>query len=273
MVAILLVKAVIWLVALSSGTSGGVLAPLLIQGGALGWLMGLALPGGPGFWALLGMAATLGGTMRAPLTCALFAVELTGDLRILPALLAATVAAYAVTVLLLRRSILTEKIARRGRHITSEYSIDPYELTRVGEVMAREVESLAADLPIAAAIGVLEAGRHRIYPVLDAAGRPVGLVSRADALRWRTEGGHERERLGELVSDAGLAVVHAEDVVSHAVDVMLATDQGRIPVIDPQNGALVGLLTRKDLLQVRAGVVRSEAERRAFFQRSPAQPA
>src|SRR3546814_8926486 len=62
-------------------TSGGVLAPLLILGGALGWLLGLALPGDPGFWALLGMAAMLGGTMRAPLTGAIFAVELTGDMQ------------------------------------------------------------------------------------------------------------------------------------------------------------------------------------------------
>jgi CIC family chloride channel protein len=67
-IAILVVKAGIWLVALSSGTSGGVLAPLLILGGALGWLAGHLLPGEPSFWALLGMAAMLGGTMRAPLT-------------------------------------------------------------------------------------------------------------------------------------------------------------------------------------------------------------
>ncbi len=265
--AILVVKAVIWLVALSSGTSGGVLAPLLILGGAMGWLVGLALPGAPGFWALLGMAAMLAGTMRAPLTGALFAVELTGDFTILPGLLTATVAAYAVTVLLLRRSMLTEKIARRGQHITREYGVDPNELTRVGEVMARDVETLPSDLPIRQAVDALEAGRHRIYPVLDDARRPVGLVSRADALRWKIEGGHEDETLGDRVSDASLAVVHPGDVVSHAVDLMLATDQGRIPVIEPRTGELVGLLTRKDLLQVRAGVARAEGERRAYFRR------
>ena len=126
--AILLVKAVIWLVALSSGTSGGVVAPLLIIGGAFGWLAGLVLSGSPGFWALLGMAAMLGGTMRAPLMGAVFAAELTGDMQALPALLAATVAAYAVTVLLLKRSILTEKLSRRGQHVIQEYGIDPYEL-------------------------------------------------------------------------------------------------------------------------------------------------
>lgn len=262
---ILLVKAAIWLVALSSGTSGGVLAPLLILGGAMGWLAGLALPGAPGFWALLGMAAMLGGTMRAPLTGALFAVELTGDVHILAPLLAATVAAYAVTVLLLKRSILTEKIARRGQHITREYGVDPYELTRVGEVMARKVDVLDADQSIPDAVKVIEAGRHHAYPVIDTQRRPVGMVTRGDALRWKTEGGHAGERLEERISDASLAVVHPDDVVARALDIMMATGQGRVPVTDPASGALVGLLTRKDLLQVRATVVQSERERRVYL--------
>jgi len=265
--AILLVKSGIWLVALSSGTSGGVLAPLLIFGGALGWLAGLALPGAPGFWALLGMAAMLGGTMRAPLTGTLFAVELTGNLHALPALLVATVTAYAVTVLLLKRSILTEKIARRGQHITREYGVDPYELSRVREVMVHEVDVLRADLTIRETVAVLQAGRHCIYPVVDAANHPVGLVSRADALRWKIDGGHEGERLGDRASDASLAVVHPDDVVIHAIDLMLATDQGRLPVTDPKTGELVGLVTRKDLLQVRATVMEDEGKRRAYFTR------
>ncbi|ACL57079.1 chloride channel protein [Methylobacterium nodulans] len=266
--AILVVKAVIWLAALSSGTSGGVLAPLLILGGAMGWLVGSMLPGTPGFWALLGMAAMLGGTMRAPLTGALFAVELTGDVHMLAPLLAATVAAYAVTVLLLKRSILTEKIARRGQHITREYGVDPYELTRVAEVMTRSVEALNASLAVREAVAVIEQGQHHSYPVVDGLGRPVGLVSRSDALGWKVEGGHEGERLEERISDASLAVVHPDDVVARALDLMMSTGQGRIPVTDPKTGALVGLLTRKDLLQVRATVVRSERERRAYFRNS-----
>ncbi|AWB24657.1 CBS domain-containing protein [Methylobacterium currus] len=264
---ILGVKAAIWLVALSSGTSGGVLAPLLILGGAMGWLIGTAMPGDPGFWALLGMAAMLGGTMRAPLTGALFAVELTGDGHALPALLAASAAAYAVTVLLLKRSILTEKIARRGQHITREYGIDPHEFTRVADVMARAVDTLPGAMPVPEAVAVLEAGQHRIYPVVDEAGRPVGLVSREDALVWTTEGGHEGERLDERVSDAALALVHPDDVTAHAIDLMLTTGQGRLPVTDPASGRLVGLLTRKDLLQVRAAFSRAEMERQAYFAR------
>ncbi len=258
---ILAVKAAIWLIALSSGTSGGVLAPLLILGGGVGWLIGLALPGEPGFWALIGMAAMLGGTMRAPLTGALFAVELTGDLKALPALLAATAVGYAVTVLLLRRSMLTEKIARRGQHITREYGIDPFELTRVGDIMARGVDALPADMPVDRALEIISAGRHRAYPVLDDAGRPVGLATRADALRWSTEGVDEGASLEGQLSDAAMPVLHPGDTASHAADAMLGSGGGRLTVTDPTTGQLVGIVTRRDLLQVRAGVVRGETER------------
>jgi H+/Cl- antiporter ClcA/predicted transcriptional regulator len=264
-VAILLVKAGIWLVALSSGTSGGVLAPLLILGGALGWLIGLALPGPHGLWALLGMAAMLGGTMRAPLTGAVFAVELTGEVRNLTALLVASSAAYALTVLLLKRSILTEKIARRGGHVSREYAVDPFELARVGEVMMHAVESLPADLTIGQAVDVLQTGRHRVYPVVDAAQRPVGLVSRGDALRWIMEGGLDAERLVDHVSDADPVRTYPDEVIARAVDLMIAADQGRLPVVDRRTGALVGLITRRHLLMVRANVGRDEAERQAYF--------
>ncbi|SFM20631.1 chloride channel protein [Methylobacterium pseudosasicola] len=270
---ILVVKAVIWLAALSSGTSGGVLAPLLILGGAIGWLIGLVLPGAHGFWALLGMAAMLGGTLPAPLTGVVFAVEVTGDVAALAPLLAATMAAYAVTVLLLKRSILTEKIARRGQHVTREYGIDPYDLARVEAVMTRDVATLSGDLPLAEALAAITSGDHHAYPVLDGARRPVGLVTRNDALRWTVEIEEDDRAVGilaERVSDAGLAVVHPGDVVSHALDVMLSAGQGRLPVTDPESGVLVGLLTRKDLLQVRATTVRAEAERRAYFRRGRA---
>src|SRR3546814_14577790 len=82
--ALLVVKAIVWLVALASGTSGGILAPVLILGGALGYIAGLFLPGGAGFWALMGMAGILRGAMRAPSTGALFAAALTGPFTALP---------------------------------------------------------------------------------------------------------------------------------------------------------------------------------------------
>ena len=136
MIGILLVKSVMWVVALSSGTSGGVLAPLLMMGGALGGFEGMFLPHlGAGFWPLVGMGAILGGAMRVPLTGVIFALELTHDVNMLLPLLVATVIAHAFTVLVLKRSILTEKVARRGFHLTCEYAVDPMEVLSAGEAM------------------------------------------------------------------------------------------------------------------------------------------
>jgi len=122
---VLLVKSTIWAVSLGSGTSGGVLAPLLMMGGALGGLEALVFPNhGPGFWPIIGMAAILGGTMRAPLTGIVFTLELTHDVNLLLPLLCATAVAHGFTVLFMRRSILTEKIDRRGFHVSREYATD-----------------------------------------------------------------------------------------------------------------------------------------------------
>src|SRR5205823_52216 len=128
-VGVLVVKSTIWAVSLGSGTSGGVLAPLLMIGGALGGLEARVLPfEGAGFWPLVSMGAILGGTMRSPLTGVIFALELTHDVNVLLPLLLAVIVAHGFTVLVLRRSILTEKVSRRGYHLSREYAVDPLEI-------------------------------------------------------------------------------------------------------------------------------------------------
>ncbi|TCA46997.1 CBS domain-containing protein [Rhizobium leguminosarum bv. viciae] len=265
---ILLVKTVIWLFALSSGTSGGVLAPLLIFGGALGWLVGLLMPGNdPGFWALLGMAAMMGGTMRAPLTGTFFAMEITGDVSALVPLLVATVVAYAVTVLLLRRSILTEKIARRGQHITREYGVDPFELSRATEIMISDVDTLPVTMTVGEACDFFASQQktHRIYPVVDAAGRLAGVISRADALLWQGNPDLASQTLAENVTDDSVPVGHPDDTVAFIADLMLSTGDGRIPIVDPTSGKLCGLIARKDLLRLRSSYRSAELDRRPYL--------
>ena len=123
---LLIAKALMWAIALGSGTSGGVLAPLLIMGGAIGAVESTVIPGhDAGLWAMISMAAMMGGTMRSPLTAVIFLLELTHDINLLTGLLIACTAAHAVTVLVMRRSILTEKVARRGHHVNREYIVDP----------------------------------------------------------------------------------------------------------------------------------------------------
>jgi hypothetical protein len=140
-IGIMVVKASIWSFSLGSGTSGGVLAPLLMMGGALGALEAHVLPDqGTGFWPLVAMAAVLGGTMRTPFTAVVFSLELTHDLNMLAPLMAGCITAYGFTVLFLRRSILTEKVSRRGLHLSREYAVDPLELHYVKDVVSMPLD-------------------------------------------------------------------------------------------------------------------------------------
>ena len=185
---LLVVKAVVWLVALGSGTSGGILAPLLILGGCAGFLIGQYLPGDPGFWAMIGMAGIMSGTMRAPMTGALFAAELTNHLSALPETIAAGAAAYALSVLIMKRSILTEKIARRGRHILREYSVDALEFLQAGELMTRDPATLPGDMrstPWCAFSPTRPSTAPTRWSTTH--GRLLGLVSRTDALHWKVD--------------------------------------------------------------------------------------
>lgn len=261
-IALLLVKAVVWLVALGSGTSGGVLAPLLILGGALGCLVGHVLPGGAGFWAMMGMAGIMSGAMRAPLTGALFAVELTGHYGALPAAIAASVGAYAVSVLVMHRSILTEKIARRGRHILQEYTVDPLDFLQAEQVMTRNPVCLQGSLSIEDVVTFFaDSANHRSYPVVDGDGRLLGLVSRSDALNWRVAGAPRGASLADVLSDASQPFGMITTPIGEVADLMIESGVGRIPIVDPASRRVVGILTRQDLLKARHARIRSERER------------
>jgi H+/Cl- antiporter ClcA/CBS domain-containing protein len=247
--ALLLCKAIMWVVALGSGTSGGVLAPLLMLGAGLGVVLGPLLPGGePGLWPLVFMAATLGGMMRAPIMAVLFAFEVTHDANALLPLLTACATAYGFTVLTMPRSILTEKIARRGHHIYREYGIDPLERHSVNEVMTREIRTIDAQTTIADAI-TLHFGAHqlhRAFPVVRD-GMYLGMLDRATLLD------HQQKSSGNCVSDlfgVNLPVMALPDETCRVVATRLAVHRlERLPVVrDARSRELLGLVARSDLI-------------------------
>jgi H+/Cl- antiporter ClcA len=277
-VRLMLVKAVIWSVALGSGTSGGVLAPLLMMGGALGALFGALFPlADSGTWALVGMAAIMGGTMRSPLTAIVFALELTHNMGGLVPLTIACVMAHATTVLLLRRSILTEKVARRGHHVMREYIVDPFETMRVSEIMARPVETLPADMPIGDVVKFFTvedpANRHKSYPVTDTDGTLAGIVSRSDVLRWTVEGWPAGQVLRDVVAEQELTTGYADDLVGRLADRMAAADASRVPILRRGDRTVVGLVARRDLLRVRLQGQRHETEREVLIPLRGGRPA
>jgi CBS domain-containing protein len=273
-VRLMLVKATIWAVSLGSGTSGGVLAPLLMMGSALGVLESHLLPpvaGSPGFWPLLSMAAILGGTMRAPLTALVFAVELTGRFSLALPLLTAVVIAHAFTVLVLRRSILTEKVARRGYHISREYAIDPLEILFVREVMRTGIVVLPSEASLvearAAAAASSESGVQRLFPAVDLRGALVGVVTRRDLDATARENRDEAPGNGSLGSVIrGLAVTaRADEPLRAVVHRMAETGRTCLPVIEGRKGhenvRLLGLVTLKDMLKARVRHLEEERRR------------
>jgi len=266
---LLITKAVIWAVALGSGTSGGVLAPLLIMGGALGALLGRWLPGADtGLWAAITMGAMMGGTMRSPFTAIAFMLELTHDINVLPALLIACIAADAVTVLLMKRSILTEKVARRGHHVMREYSVSPLHRRWVEDVMERDIPTIPANLPVDTLFLQLAqsdpvVGRRQSWPVVDEHGHLVGLITRGDLTRAISQPDAEGRTVLQ-VGSAPVVVTYPDELLEVATARMLEHDIGHLPVVsraDP--GRLIGHIDRTAVMTAWAHASREERAREA----------
>jgi H+/Cl- antiporter ClcA len=272
---ILIGKSLVWSIALGSGTSGGVLAPLLMMGGALGAAAARFIPfGDTRLWAVIGMAAMMAGTMRSPLTAMIFTLELTHDLNVLPGLLVGCIAAHGVTVLLLRRSILTEKVARRGYHIMREYSVDPLTIVRVGEVMDRNAPTIPATMQLMELSDRIarrdpQVSRHEGLLIVDEHQQLAGIITRGDVLRALEQGGNN----GTTVLNAGshdLIVSFPDEILHEAAMKMLRNNVGRLPVVSRRNPhQIVGYLGRRSLMAAHLRRLEEEHVRERLFLRRP----
>ncbi|HXD35790.1 MAG TPA: chloride channel protein [Rhodanobacter sp.] len=249
-------KFISWVIALGSGTSGGTLAPLFMIGGSLGAVIGIGInhvmPGfniDPRIAALVGMAAIFAGSSRALLTAVVFAFETTRQPACLLPLLGGCTAAYLISALIMRNTIMTEKIARRGVRVPSEYAADYLEQVSVGTACARDVATLKTTQALAEVRRWLndEAphSQHQGFPVVDERGRVQGVLTRRSLLdpQW-----HYTLTLGELITRPPIAV-NENHSLREAADHMVAESVGRLVVVskdDPHR--LVGIITRGDIL-------------------------
>ncbi len=250
---LLAVKATIWSLSLGSGTSGGVLAPLLMMGGALGVLESLFLPSGSSsLLAMVSMGAMLGGVMRSPFTGVIFALELTHNLNALPLLLVAALVADFVTVFTMKRSILTEKVARRGVHVSREYQVDVLEQIRVSQVMRTDFTSLDRDAPADEVLAKLPHGPPSPgYPVVDPDRNMVGYLSAADVARLARGPNGAGMTIGELAPVARV-VASPDEPTRAAADRLAETDTDSLPVVDQTDPRkVVGIFSREDTFRAR----------------------
>jgi CIC family chloride channel protein len=254
---ILLVKSTIWAISLGSGTSGGVLAPLLMIGCALGGVEAGIFPyEGIGFWPLISMGAILGGTMRSTLTGIVFTFELTHDTNALLPLVVAVFVAHGLTVLTLRRSILTEKISRRGYHLSREYAIDPLEILLVREVMRTNIVAIPSaisshDLPNLHDDNARPV--QHLYPVVDARKRLTGVVTRHDLQKIaRAHAAPGPQPLLDTAVHINPIVAYPDEPLRVVAYRMANTGRTRFPVISrEQPRHLLGMIALNDLLRAR----------------------
>jgi CBS domain-containing protein len=211
------------------------------------------------------MSATLGGTMRTPLTAVVFAFGLTHDANaFLPTLLGCVVA-YGFSVVVMPRSILTEKIARRGHHVYREYGVDPLERQFVDEVMTEDVIAIPADLTVATVLAdYFGAGqRHRAYPLV-AGQQFIGLVDR-EALQ-NLPPGLLHDAAGNLLAKVAPDYALPGETCRSVASRMAAHDLERLAVVDSiDSRRLVGIVSRSDLLKPSRQLHDDEIRRERFL--------
>lgn len=251
-----LLKFVSWAIALGSGTSGGTLAPLLTIGGALGVLLGLAvnklLPGAGvviPLAALVGMAAMFAGASRALLTSIVFAIETTEQANALLPLLAACVASYAISYLLMKNTIMTEKIARRGVATPHMYEPDLLNSFRVNDVLNNEVVIISHQATLAEVREWLQRNKSQqqnFYIVTDSDGNFKGIVSSSNLFSLH----HEDDCTIETLIRRKPFLISSDDSLRNAVALMSRENVDVLPVKGKNDQKIIGVLTYKDILSV-----------------------
>jgi H+/Cl- antiporter ClcA len=277
MLSLCVLKLVSWSIALGSGTSGGTLAPLFTIGGALGGVLGISIASvapwlhvDPRMAALVCMAAIFAGASRAFLTSVVFAFETTQQPHGLLPLLGACAAAYLISGLMMRNTIMTEKIVRRGVRVPSDYAADYLDQIYVRDACSRNVVSLGADQTVGEIRTWLSSDgastKHQGFPVVDKQGQLLGVVTR-------------RQLYDASLADNALAaslvkrpplVVREDHTLREAADHMVESEVGRLIVI-ARNAPhrMVGIVTRGDLLAAHAQRLKEARQASRHLGRKP----
>ncbi len=279
---ILIIKSLSWSFSLGSNTAGGILAPLLMIGGALGAALGHLMPVmSTGAWVLVGMCAVLSAAIGAPLTSAMLALELTHNGGLMLPVLLSCVAAYAVSVLVMPRSMLTENLSRRGLHLSREFGADPLEAILVSQAMHTSVFALPEDATRKDAADWLrkmderggEGWSHwqRLFPLVDSEGRMTGTLTRAQLIA----AARKEDLSTPLAVDADRdpKTVSPVTTLRSCAMSMAESKLTSYPVVSA-DGKLLGVMTITDLLKGRSEEAHRESDReRVLRLRWPFSPA
>lgn len=239
-------KLVAWWIALASDTSGSTVAPILLIAASFGALLAELAPQGfvpvntAETFALVAMAAVFGAAVRAPFTSIVFLFELTRNFDVLLPIIVATVVADVVASMLLRESLMTEPLARRGLPVPGEYAVDRLGISPVSAIMTEQVWTLPVSATVAQASELIQR-EHDSYPVVDGDGAYVGVVD-SSALA----GASPETSVAALCHEQAPAAAPTESA-REAVERMLDRGVHHLAVVD--DGRVVGVLSTSDVLR------------------------
>ena len=242
---------------LGSGNSGGVFAPSLFAGAALGGAFGLLVerifPGataGPGAFATVGMAAVFAGAARAPFTAILIVFEMTNDYRLMVPLMAAVIFSMLVAERLHKESIYTLKLARRGINLRRGRDVDVMETLLVKEVMRPAPKPVPYDLPLRMVPALLDGSRMHGLPVTDKTGKLCGVITIQDVEKAADDSEQNLDHPVTQFCSQNLVVAYPDETVHHALERMSHRDIGRLPVVDHNSPTkLIGWISRADIVR------------------------
>lgn len=252
---------------LGAGNSGGVFAPSLFAGAALGGSMGLIFHNmfphlyiNPGAYALVGMAATFAGAARAPFTAILIVFEMSGDYRLILPLMLATVISTFIAHALHRESIYTLKLARRGIILRHGRDVDIMEAVTVEQAMEREPATVREDMSVQE-LGEAFAREHvHGFPVLNDQGELVGIVALSDYEQATTRKDFADLRVRDIMS-RDVTVVYPDESLWEALRKLGVRDVSRLPVVARDNPRkLLGIIRRRDIIRAYNVAVARRAE-------------
>lgn len=269
---LLVAKALALVISLSSGTSGGLLAPMFMSSAALGGAFAMCVnrlvPGAhldPGAYALVAMGAIFGAAARSTFAFIVFAFEITRDYNAILPLMLVAVIADGIAIRYLPHSIMTEKLARRGVEPELDYEADVLKHVRVSEVMRTNPVTVPPEITVRELADLLSRdpayGQHRGLPIVDAAGKLVGVVTQGDLLRALRTDPSGSISVGALAGGKPI-VAYANERVFDALFRMLQNNIGRLPVVareDPQK--LIGMIGRPNVLSAWTRQIDEEYER------------
>ncbi len=266
-------KSLALVISLGSGTSGGLLAPMFMAGAAMGgafaMIVNQIIPGAhlsPAAFALVGMAAVFGSAARATFTLIIFAFEITRDYNAILPLMLVCVIAYGVTIPLMRNTIMTEKLARRGLRIPQDYETDILQHIDVGEVMDRNPytvvsTTMVGELADRIARGDKQSTRHQGFPLVDENQFLVGIVTWGDIAKVIANNAADKMTVLEA-GNSNLVVTYPDELMHDAVLKMLNNNIGRLPVVDRSDPRrLVGYLGRPAIMEARLRRLHDESVR------------